>query len=221
MLYYNNVSQDPFVQSLLREIDKHINDDHVHRVTEVKDKEHYLLLKNSSTKKKIKILFNLTPHIEIKIMSKVLNIPENICRDYRCVTIINTTTKADVASLGKELAEELNTNSEYVSNVQDGKPSKILFVIDPKKLNETNVYASVIHSVNFVDGIVRFTLDNNEIVDMTYDDLSKIRVPDNNYMGKWYVKNSEGLVNILASAKFKAMFTNRIEESHEERIYSN
>lgn len=221
MLYYNNVSQDPFVQSLLREIDKHINDEHVHRVSEVKDKEHYLLLKNSTTKKKIKISFLLSPHLEIKIMTKVLNIPENINKDYRCVTILNTTTKADVVSLGKELAEELNINSEYVSNVQDGKPSKILFVSEVKELNETNVFASVIHSVNFENDKVKFTLDNGTTVDITYEQLGKIRVPDNTHMGKWYVKNSDGLVNILAPAKFKAMFTDKMEETHEERIYHN
>lgn len=221
MLYYNNVSQDPFVQSLLREIDKHINDDHVHRVSEVKDKEHYLLIKNTTTKKKIKVSFLQSPQIEIKILSKVLNIPENICKDYRCVTILNTTTKADVVALGKELAEELNTNSEFVSNVQDGKPSKIIFVNDIKLLNETNVFASIIHSVNFVNGIVRFTLDNNEIADITYEQLSKIRVSDSNYHGKWYVKNSDGLINILAKAKFNALFTDNIKESYEERIYHN
>lgn len=221
MLYYNNVSQDPFVQNLLKELDKHVVDDHVIRVTEIRDKEHYLLIKNSTTKKKIKISFLQSPHIEVKVMSKVLNIPENICKDYRCITILNTKTKTDTAALSKSLAEELNTNSEFVSNVQDGKPSKIMFVSDIKDLNETNVFASIIHSVNFVDGIVRFTLDNNEIVDMTYDQLSKIRVPDNNYIGKWYVRNSDGLVNILAPAKFKAMFTNMKEESYEERVYHN
>lgn len=206
MLYYNNVSGNPFVQSLLKEIATHLNEAHVVRASEVKDREHYLIIKDSTTKRKVWIIF-MGKDVEIKIFSRVPNIPENIRTDYRIVLTLNTNRSANIEEIGRIIGMELGKNSEYIADMVNGKPFRITYMEDQEKLNESNVFSSRITSISFdACNHANFALANGSTVRINCEELGKIRVSDSNYVGKWYVRNSKGLENIFPAAKFDAMF---------------
>lgn len=218
MLYYNNVSNHPFIQSLLKEINKYLCESDVIRATEIKDDRHYLLIKDSATKRKAKINI-LGKDVEIEIFSKVSNIPKNIRTDYRTTFALKTKESADTKELGNIIGTELGTNSEYITSIINGKPSKIIYLEDQEEINETNVFSSRITSTSFhLHDHVILTLANGSLAKISYEELGKLKIANPNYIGQWYVKNSEGVDNIFPAAKFNAMFCKTKEESYKNRF---